>query len=113
MAEGKSGSGTPLAELRAKRGLGRFSSGAISAVIVIASVGPLYLLVKQAITPELETFAWPPLWLPHHMTASHFLSVVTVNELRSASLLSVFVGVLSAIASASAFRATGCGSPSP
>ena len=69
---------------------------ALSGLVVAAAVLPLYLLAKQSVTPELETFAWPPHWLPHHLTLSHFVSVFEVNELRSAVLRSLGVAAVSA-----------------
>ncbi len=69
---------------------------ALSGLVVAAAVLPLYLLAKQSVTPELETFAWPPHWLPHHPTLAHFASVFEVNELRSAVLRSLGVAAISA-----------------
>ena len=69
---------------------------ALSGLVVAAAVLPLYLLAKQSVTPELETFAWPPHWLPHHLTLAHFASVFEVNELRSAVLRSLGVAAVSA-----------------
>jgi ABC-type glycerol-3-phosphate transport system permease component len=68
----------------------------IAAAIVLAAIVPLYLLAKQAITPELESFAWPPEWLPHRLTAAHFRSVLGVTELRAAIVRSVAVAASSA-----------------
>jgi ABC-type glycerol-3-phosphate transport system permease component len=58
---------------------------------------PLYILAKQSLTPELETFAWPPHWAPHHLTFAHFITVFAVNELRSAVLRSLGVAAISAL----------------
>jgi multiple sugar transport system permease protein len=69
---------------------------ALSAFVIAAAALPLYLLAKQSVTPELETFAWPPHWTPHHLTLAHFISVFEVNELRSAVLRSLGVAGLSA-----------------
>jgi multiple sugar transport system permease protein len=70
---------------------------ALSALVVAAAVVPLYLLAKQSVTPELETFAWPPHWMPHHLTLAHFISVFAVNELRGAVLRSLSVAIVSAV----------------
>ncbi len=70
--------------------------GVLEAAIVLAAIVPLYLLAKQAITPELESFAWPPDWLPHQLIATHFRSVLGVMELRGAILRSMAVAALSA-----------------
>jgi ABC-type glycerol-3-phosphate transport system permease component len=74
----------------------RVARFALSAFVIVGAALPLYLLAKQAVTPELETFAWPPHWTPHHLTFSHFISVFAVNELRSAVLRSLGVAAVSA-----------------
>lgn len=68
----------------------------VSALVIAAAVVPLYLLAKQAFTPELETFAWPPAWLPRHLSLEHFVTVFAVGELRGAIVRSLTVGVMSA-----------------
>lgn len=68
----------------------------VGALVIAAAVVPLYLLAKQALTPELETFAWPPAWLPRHLTLEHFVTVFAVGELRGAIVRSLAVGVVSA-----------------
>jgi multiple sugar transport system permease protein len=70
---------------------------ALNVFVLAAAALPLYLLAKQSITPELETFAWPPLWLPHHLTLAHFISVFAVTDLRSAVLRSLGVAAVSAV----------------
>jgi len=70
---------------------------ALNAFVLVGAALPLYLLAKQSVTPELETFAWPPHWTPHHLTLSHFISVFAVNELRSAVLRSIGVAAVSAV----------------
>jgi len=70
---------------------------ALNAFVLIAAALPLYLLAKQSVTPELETFAWPPHWMPHDLTLAHFISVFAVNELRSAVLRSLGVAAISAV----------------
>ena len=69
---------------------------ALNAFVILGAALPLYLLAKQSVTPELETFAWPPHWTPHHLTFAHFISVFAVNELRSAVLRSLSVAAVSA-----------------
>jgi ABC-type glycerol-3-phosphate transport system permease component len=69
---------------------------ALNAFVLAAAALPLYLLAKQSVTPELETFAWPPRWMAHHLTLSHFITVFAVNELRSAVLRSLGVAAISA-----------------
>ncbi|MGC1401250.1 carbohydrate ABC transporter permease [Candidatus Binatus sp.] len=70
---------------------------ALNAFVLVAAVLPLYLLLKQSVTPELETFAWPPHWLPHHLTLAHFISVFAVSDLRSAVPRSLGVAAVSAV----------------
>lgn len=68
----------------------------LNALVVAGGVLPLYILAKQSVTPELETFAWPPHWMPHRLTIAHFASVFEVSELRSAILRSLGVAAISA-----------------
>jgi multiple sugar transport system permease protein len=70
---------------------------ALSGFVVAAAVVPLYLLAKQSLTPEVETFAWPPHWIPHRFTLAHFISVFAVSELRGAVLRSLGVATVSAV----------------
>jgi multiple sugar transport system permease protein len=69
---------------------------AMAAAIVLGAAVPLYLLIKQAITPERESFAWPPAWLPHQIVAAHLRAVVALPELRGAILLSLGVAIMCA-----------------
>jgi len=73
------------------------ASFALEAFVIVSAALPLYILAKQSVTPELETFAWPPHWTPHHLTLSHFITVFAVNELRSAVLRSLGVASISAV----------------
>jgi ABC-type glycerol-3-phosphate transport system permease component len=77
-------------------GAGRAARFALEAFVIAGAVLPLYLLAKQSVSPELETFAWPPHWLPHRLTLDHFISVFEVNELRGAILRSLGVAAISA-----------------
>ena len=81
---------------RDDNGAGRTARFALEAFVIAAAVLPLYLLAKQSVSPELETFAWPPHWLPHRLTLDHFISVFEVNELRGAILRSLAVAAISA-----------------
>jgi ABC-type glycerol-3-phosphate transport system permease component len=69
----------------------------IEALVVLGAAIPVYLLVKQALTPDLESFAWPPRWLAHNLTLSNLESVFELAELRSALILSVCVAVVAAL----------------
>jgi multiple sugar transport system permease protein len=68
----------------------------IEAIVIVAAALPVYLLLKQALTPELESFAWPPIWIPHRFTLVHLESVFALAELRSAVILSVSVAIVAA-----------------
>jgi ABC-type glycerol-3-phosphate transport system permease component len=83
---------------RRPSGSARWIPVALSGAIIASASAPLYLLVKQAITPELESFAWPPLWLPRAVTADHFGAVFAVGELRNSILRSIFVATAAASA---------------
>ena len=72
---------------------------AIDVMVILAAALPTYLLIKQALTPELESFAWPPRWFPHQLTWAHLESVFALAELRSALVLSVFVATAAALLS--------------
>ena len=71
----------------------------IEVIVILAAALPTYLLIKQALTPELESFAWPPQWLPSDLTLAHLKSVYALAELRSAVVLSVFVATAAALLS--------------
>ncbi|HVA82074.1 MAG TPA: carbohydrate ABC transporter permease [Candidatus Binataceae bacterium] len=95
----------PGARHSGERGGGFAMLGAaLGGFVIAAAVIPLYLLAKQALTPELETFAWPPVWLPRDITLRNFAQVFMVRELRGAIVRSLSVGVISA-ASATAMGA--------
>lgn len=68
----------------------------IDLFVIIGAAIPIYLLIKQAITPDIESFAWPPAWLPHHLIAGNLQSVFELAELRSALILSVVVAIVAA-----------------
>lgn len=69
----------------------------VEATIVLTAAIPIYLLIKQALTPDLESFAWPPRWLPHNLTAAHLEAVFELAELRTALILSVCVAIVAAL----------------
>ncbi len=66
----------------------------LSGLVIFGAAAPLYLLAKQSISPELETFAWPPYWIPHRVTLAHFAAVFAVTELRGAVLRSLLVATV-------------------
>ena len=56
---------------------------------------PLLLVLKQAFTPERESFAWPPTWWPHEPTVSNFARASDAVPLGSGLALSLGVAALS------------------
>jgi multiple sugar transport system permease protein len=72
---------------------------AIDALAIIAATIPAYLLIKQAVTPDRESFAWPPHWLPRNLTVANLGGVFALAELRSALLLSLLVASVAALVS--------------
>jgi ABC-type glycerol-3-phosphate transport system permease component len=69
----------------------------IEALVVLGAALPVYLLIKQALTPDIESFAWPPRWMPHNLTLAHLKGVFELAELRSALILSVCVAAVAAL----------------
>ena len=72
----------------------------IALAIGATNLLPVALLLKQACTPERESFAWPPTWLPHEPTLQNFRALSGM-ELAGGFWLSVLVAgltMLSALA---------------
>jgi multiple sugar transport system permease protein len=55
---------------------------------------PLALILKQAFTPERESVAWPPTWVPHDLTLDNFRALGATIELGRGAWLSACVAVL-------------------
>jgi ABC-type glycerol-3-phosphate transport system permease component len=75
-----------------------------AACIVIGAAGltavvllPLALILKQAFTPEAESFAWPPTWLPHEPTLANVRELFGSVELPYGLRLSLLVAVLTVL----------------
>jgi len=68
--------------------------GAVIAVVVLL---PLALVVKQAITPDAESFAWPPTWLPETPTLDNFRALRASAEVPRGLAMSALVAVLTTI----------------
>jgi multiple sugar transport system permease protein len=68
----------------------------LAAVLVVAAIDllPVALLVKQAVTPERESFAWPPTWLPETLTTENFRAAADAVELGPGLALSALVAAL-------------------
>jgi ABC-type glycerol-3-phosphate transport system permease component len=83
---------TARARARAARGrVGRALLTAAALAVAGANLLPLALIVKQAITPEHESFAWPPTWLPRTLTAENFRAVGSAVDLTGGLALSALV----------------------
>jgi multiple sugar transport system permease protein len=63
------------------------------ALVVLVDVVPLALVVKQAVTPERESLAWPPTWRPHTLTLENFTTAAAVVDLGRALALSAGVAL--------------------
>lgn len=72
---------------------------ALGAAVVIALVDllPLALVLKQALTPERESLAWPPTWLPATLTLDNFRAVAAAVDLGPALVRSVVVALLTVV----------------
>jgi ABC-type glycerol-3-phosphate transport system permease component len=68
---------------------------ALAAAIAAADLLPVALIFKQAITPESESFAWPPTWMPRQPTLENFRAAASGVELGRGLWLSAVVAVLS------------------
>ena len=55
---------------------------------------PLALIFKQAVTPERESFAWPPTWLPRELTLENFRALDHTIELADGLWMSLGVALL-------------------
>jgi multiple sugar transport system permease protein len=64
--------------------------------VAVAAVDllPLALILKQAFTPERESVAWPPTWLPSDLTLDNFRALGATIELGRGAWLSICVAVL-------------------
>jgi len=65
--------------------------------IACAVLAPLALILKQALTPDAESFAWPPTWLPHEPTLANFRDLFGSMELPFGLRLSALVAVLTVL----------------
>lgn len=70
---------------------------ALALVVAALDLLPLALILKQAFTPESESFAWPPTWLPHDFTLDNFRALGATIELGKGAWLSVSVAVLTVV----------------
>jgi multiple sugar transport system permease protein len=75
------------------RRLGLVGAGAL---LVLLNGLPLALIVKQALTPEAESLAWPPTWWPQTLTGENLAEVTRGAELQRALWMSGIVAVATA-----------------
>lgn len=81
--------------MRARRaGLPAF---ALAVGLAGLSLLPLALVLKQAVTPDRESFAWPPTFFPETFTLENFRSLAGAVEVGSGLLLSVLVATLTVL----------------
>lgn len=64
----------------------------------LLAVLPLVLVVKQALTSDRESFAWPPTFVPREPTIAHFRALADAVELRSGFALSLLVALVTVAA---------------
>ena len=67
---------------------------AIVLAVAAADLLPLGLVLKQAFTPERESFAWPPTWVPRTLTLENVRLLADAVDLRGGLALSVLVAAL-------------------
>jgi len=72
---------------------------ALGVVVAAVDLLPLALILKQAFTPDKESFAWPPTWLPHQLTLENFRGLQSAIRLDQGLSLSVFVALLTVASS--------------
>jgi multiple sugar transport system permease protein len=66
----------------------------LAAAVAFIDLLPLALILKQAFTPEAESFAWPPTWLPRTPTFENFAALAGAVDLGYGLWLSLFVAAL-------------------
>lgn len=67
-------------------------------LIALGSLVPLLLIVKQALTPDRESFAWPPTFLPHEPTLASFAALASSVELVDGLWRSLLVATVTVVA---------------
>ena len=66
--------------------------------VAVVAVLPLLVVVKQAVTGDRESFAWPPTFVPRAPTLAHFHALADTVELRSGFALSLLVAIVTVAA---------------
>jgi multiple sugar transport system permease protein len=62
-------------------------------LVVATALAPVWLLFKQAFTPERESFAWPPTWWPADPTGENFRAAAAAVDLGPGVVLSAGVAL--------------------
>jgi multiple sugar transport system permease protein len=76
------------------------SWAAFAAAAIVAALGlvPLAVIVKQALSPDRESFAWPPTFLPRTWTLENFRAVAGAVEVGDGLALSAVVAAVTVAA---------------
>jgi multiple sugar transport system permease protein len=69
----------------------------VAVVIALADLVPPLLVLKQAFTPERESFAWPPTWLPHDLTLANFRAAAAAVPLAQGFALSAMTALAAVV----------------
>jgi ABC-type glycerol-3-phosphate transport system permease component len=72
----------------------RFAAACVAAA---ASLVPLAVIVKQAFTPDRESFAWPPSFVPRELTLANFAAIADAVEVGAGLVMSVSVAVVAVV----------------
>ena len=73
---------------------------AVALVLLVAvNVAPLYLLVKQAFTPERESVQWPLSFVPKTLTLVHLKQIISSANLLNGFVLSIVAALGSTLLS--------------
>lgn len=67
---------------------------AVAVALAVIDLLPLGLLLKQAFTPDRESFAWPPTWWPQQPTLENFRALGTTIELADGLWRSLLIAIL-------------------
>lgn len=76
-----------------RRVLIALAGGALAGIVLL----PLLLILKQALSPEAESFAWPPTWWPRQPTLENFRALFASPELPPGLRLSLLVAALTVV----------------
>jgi multiple sugar transport system permease protein len=74
-------------------GIARSARALLAWTLALLALLPLGLLVKQAVTPDRESFAWPPTFLPRTPTVANFVALGSSPELVSGLARSALVAL--------------------